>query len=97
MIALSGKFDTTHGKQQILASLGCPRYFIHSPSVNRACGITQRLTSAWKAQIGVLINKYGGIHVTKILRDQDYGPVTHLITTARHIEANAPKGENLGC
>ena len=97
VIALSGKFDTTHGKQQILASLGSPRYFTLSPSVNMAYGIFRRLTSSWKAHIGALIKKYGGMHVTKIPQEQDNAAVTHLVTTAKHIEANTAKGESLGC
>lgn len=60
VIALSGKFDTTH------------------------------------AHIGALIKKYGGIHVTKIRQEQDNAAVTHLVTTAKHIEANAVKGKRLG-
>ena len=87
VIALSGKFDSTHGKQQILASLG---------SVNVAYGIFRRLTSSLKAYIGALIKKYGGIHVTKIPQEQDNAVVTHLVTTAKHIEAKAIKGESLG-
>ena len=97
VIALSGKFDTKHGKQQILASLGSPHYFTISQSVNMAHGIFQRLTFALKAQIGALIKTYGGIHVTKIPQEQDKAAVTHLVTTAKHIEANAAKGERLGC
>ena len=96
VIALSGKFDTTHGKQQILASLGSLRYFTLSPSVNMAYGIFRRLTSSLKAHIGALIKKHGGIHVSKIPQGQDNTAVTHLVATAKHIEANAVKGESLG-
>ncbi|KAM0804195.1 putative poly-ribose polymerase [Usnea florida] len=56
-----------------------------------AYGIFRRLTSAFKAQIGALIKTYGGVHVTKIPQEQDKAPVTHLVTTAKHIEANASK------
>ena len=58
-----------------------------------AYGISRRLTSSLKAHIGDLIKKYGGIHVTKIPQGQDNTAVTHLVTTAKHIEANATKGE----
>ena len=89
VIALSGKFDETHGKQRILAILRC---FILCPKSQQ--GIFRILTSLrCKAKIATLIKKNGGKHSTKISGDDEEWWVTHLITTTKHIEAQAEKGE----
>ena len=44
-----------------------------------------------KATIVALIKKNGGIYTTKVSSDD--GRITHLITTAKHIEAQAKKGK----
>ncbi|KAF6239847.1 hypothetical protein HO173_002394 [Letharia columbiana] len=43
------------------------------------------------AKIGALIKKNGGKHSTKISQEEEAWWVTHLITTAKHIEAQAEK------
>lgn len=93
VIALSGKFDETHGKQTIL---GIPRCFTLSPSVTWHIS-TSNLSLHRKAKIGALIRKNGGNHSTKISGEEDSWWVTHLITTAKHIEARVEKGETLSC
>ena len=44
-----------------------------------------------KATIGTLIKENGGIYTTKVSSDDWI--ITHLITTAKHIEAQAKKGK----
>ncbi len=46
-----------------------------------------------KAKIGALIKKNGGKHSTKVSGEEESWWVTHLVTTAKHIEAQAEKGE----
>lgn len=50
-----------------------------------------------KAKIGDLIKKNGGKHSTRISGDEEDWWVTHLITTVKHTEAQAEKGETSSC
>lgn len=43
------------------------------------------------AKIGALIKKNGGKHSTKVSGEEEGWWVTHLVTTAKHIEAQAEK------
>lgn len=89
VIALSGKFDDTHGKQKSWASHAA---LFSAQKVNKAPFYV--LTSLrCKAKIGTLIKKNGGKHSTKVSGEDEDWWVTHLITTTKHIEAQAEKGE----
>lgn len=46
-----------------------------------------------KGTIGALIKKNGGKHSTKVSGEGESWRVTHLITTAKHIEVQTEKGE----
>ena len=89
IIALSGKFDETHGKQAFLG--------LHSAQEPATTIRHLIFLCIAKATIGALIKKNGGKHSTKVSGGGEGWWVTHLITTAKHIEAHAEKGETYSC
>lgn len=68
------------------------------PRLGRVKNIFRDLTLLYrKAKIGALIKKNGGKHSTKISGEGEGWWVTHLVTTAKHIETLAEKGEAISC
>ena len=80
-IALSGKFDQTHGKNPWGAS-----HFEILRRVNKSGILTP-----CEAKIGALIRQNGGKHCTRVMTDNGDLLITHLIATAEHVKAKAIK------
>ena len=84
VIALSGKFEETHGK---LTSKNCvPRVALSC--LRCSCVLVSSIHNNRTAKIAALIESNGGKHSTKV-----DGEVTHLVATMTDVEKETAKGE----